>query len=607
MQRRKASNRSMTTDMIRIMLSLCVMVWALGAAAAAPRHAIAMHGEPALGSDFTQFGFVNPQAPKGGRMVRGVLGSFDSLNPFIVRGQAVGVVRSHVFEALMVRNPDEPFTLYAHIAESIEVPEDRSSITFNLRSAARFSDGRPITVDDVVFTLELLRDKGWPNLRTYYSKVERIERIGERSVRFSFPSANDRELPLILGLMPILPKHRIDPARFEETTLEPMVGSGPYTITAVDPGGSLTLRRDPNWWAADLPTTRGLFNFDEIKIEYFRDANSLFEAFRKGLIDFRAEDDPTRWATGYDFPAAREGRVVLETFTTGLPKPMAAFVFNTRRAVFEDIRVRQGLIELFDFEWINANLFNGAFRRTGSFFEGSELSALGQPAGEREQRLLAPFAQAVSADVMAGTWRPPVSDGSGLDRQRIARGMELLRAAGFRTNQGKLVDRNNRPLAFEVVVATRDQERVLLAWKRILDRVGIDMSIRQVDSAQFERRRQGFEFDMMPMVWGSSLSPGNEQTFRWGSRAADQPGSFNLSGLKSPAADAMIAQILSALTREDLVSAVRALDRVLMSAQVALPLYHLPEQRIARWTTMARPERPALSGQAIDAWWRARQ
>ncbi len=577
-----------------------------GVAVAGPRHGIAMHGDPALPPGFPHFAYVNPDAPKGGRITLGALGSFDSLNPFIVRGQAAGAVATYVFERLLARNPDEPFSLYAHIAESFEVPDDRSSITFHLRPTARFSDGRPITVDDVIFSLELLRDRGRPNHRSFYSKVERIERLGERSVRFAFPSANDRELPLIIGLMPVLPRHRIDPARFEETTLEPMVGSGPYVIGAVDPGGSLTLRRDPNWWAADLPTARGLYNFDEIRVEYYRDANSLLEAFRKGLVDVRQEEDPTRWATAYDFPAAREGRVVLETFQTGLPKPMAAFAFNTRRPVFADPRVRLGLVELFDFEWINANLFGGAFRRTASFFEGSELASVGRPASPRERELLGPFEGAVRADVLEGGWRPPVSDGSGLDRQRIGRGLELLRSAGFRTHQGKLVDQQNRPLAFEVMVTTRDQERVLLAWKRVLDRVGIDMAIRQVDSAQFERRRQTYDYDMIPAVWGASLSPGNEQMFRWGSRVADQPGSFNFTGLKSPAADRMIEAILSAVTREELVSAVRALDRVLISSAVVLPLYHLPEQRLARWTHLARPERPSLSGQAIEAWWRVR-
>ena len=590
----------------RILACFVAVLATLGPAIAMPRHAIAMHGEPALPEGFAHFGFVDPNAPKGGRMVRGVLGSFDSLNPFIVRGQAVGLVRTHVFEGLMVRNPDEPFTLYAHVAQSIEVPEDRSSITFHLRPEARFSDGAPITAEDVAFTLELLRERGWPNLRTFYSKVERVERLSERSIRFSFPGANDRELPLILGLMPILPRHRIDPATFEQTTLEPLVGSGPYIVSAVDPGGSVTLRRDTNWWAANLPTARGLHNFDELRVEYFRDANALFEAFRKGLVDVRVEDDPTRWATGYDFPAAREGRVVQETFTSGLPNPVAAVVGNTRRRVCEVPRWRRGLVELFDFEWINANLFNGAFRRTGSFFEGSELSSLGRPADARERALLSASMGEVLPEVLEGAWRPPVSDGSGLDRQRIARGMDLLRQAGFRTHQGKLVGRDNRPLAFEVMVATREQERVLLAWKRVLDRVGIDMAIRQVDSAQFERRRQTFDFDMIPMTWAASLSPGNEQAFRWGSRLAEQQGSFNLAGLRSPAADRMIEAILAAVTREDLVAAVRALDRVLISARIVVPLYHLPEQRLARWTTLGRPERTALSGQAIDAWWRAR-
>jgi peptide/nickel transport system substrate-binding protein len=585
---------------------LCVAVAAAtGRAAESSRtHAIAMHGVPALPPDFTQQRFVRPDAPKGGRLTIGLLGSFDSLNPFIVRGQAVGAIRTFVYESLLIRSPDEPFTLYAYIAQAIEVPPDRSSITFHLDPRARFSDRTPISVDDVIFSWNVLRTHGWPNLRAYYNKVEEVTRVGERSVRMSFPAARDRELPLILGLMPVLPRHKLDASTFDQTTLQPPIGSGPYVVAHIDPGSAVVFERNPNWWARDLPITRGLFNFGELRYEFYRDANTLFEAFKKGLIDFRSEDDPNRWATQYDFPAVRDGRVKLETHATGLPRPMFGLVFNTRRPIFADVRVREAMLELFDFEWINANLFAGGYTRTASFFQGSDLASTGRPASSAEQRLLARFPNAVRPDIMEGRWRPPVSDGSGFDRQRVRRALDLLRQAGWTTRDGRLFDARGQPFVFEAMVNSREHERLLLAWKRVLDRVGIDLAIRQIDSAQFERRRQNYDYDMIPWAWAGSLSPGNEQAFRWGSRAASQPGSLNLSGAANPAVDAMIEATLAASTREELVDAARALDRVLLSGTYVLPLYNLPEQRIARWSHIEMPARPALFGQVIESWWR---
>jgi peptide/nickel transport system substrate-binding protein len=568
------------------------------------RHGIAMHGEPRLPPGFANLPFANPDAPKGGRLTIGLLGSFDSLNPFIVRGQALGGLRTYVYEALLMRSQDEPFSLYSFVAEQFEVPEDRSSITFHLDARARFSDSAPIKVADVLFSWNQLKAKGWPNLRNYYGKVEAAEQIGERSIRFAFPNARDRELPLILGLMPVLPSHALDADAFDQTTLEPPIGSGPYRVKTVDPGASVLLERNADWWAREAPITRGLFNFGEIKYEFYRDFNSLFEAFKKGLIDFRSEDDPNRWATGYDFPAVREGRVLRESFRSGLPRPMLAFVFNTRRPAFADERVREALIETFDFEWINANLFAGGYRRTSSFFEGSELASTGRPASEGERRLLARFPEAVRSAMMDGSWRPPVSDGSGLDRSRMRRALDLLRQAGWTQRDGRIVDRRGQPLAFEAMVNSRENERILLAWKRVLDRLGVDLSIRQIDSAQFERRRQTFDFDVMPWAWAGSLSPGNEQAFRWGSRAADQPGSLNLAGAKEPAADAMVEALLEARSRDELIDAARALDRVLLSRFYVLPLYNLPEQRLARWSHLRMPAQPALFGQVIESWWR---
>jgi peptide/nickel transport system substrate-binding protein len=585
--------------------ALTIMALAAATAVAGePKHAIAMHGDPAYAPGFTHFRYANPAARVGGRLTQGMVGTFDSLNPLIVRGNAFQNVRGYVIESLLARGLDEPFTLYGLIAEGVETDDERSYVTFHLDARARFSDGKPVTAEDVLFSWQILRDKGRPNHRTYYSKVTRAERIGERAVRFEFGPERDRELPLILGLMPVLPKHTIDTETFEETSLEPLIGSGPYKIAEVRAGDSVLLKRDPEYWGRDLAVNRGHYNFDELRFDFYRDGNTWFEAFKRGLYDVRFETDPGRWVTQYDFPSARQRKLVRESVGSGQPKPFQALVFNTRRPPFADARVREALIELFDFEWVNANLFHGAYRRTASVFEGSELSTRGRPADAAERALLARFPDAVRADVMDGTYQPPISDGSGRDRARLKRALDLLAAAGFALRAGKLVDARNETLAFEIMVATKDEERIALAYQGMLRRAGVAAQIRFVDGAQFERRRQTYDFDMMPYVWQQSLSPGNEQAFYFGSEAADVPGTRNYMGAKSPAIDAMISALLGARERQDFVAAVRALDRVLMSGLYVVPLYHLPEQWIARWPSVERPRDLSLYGSPIETWWR---
>jgi len=563
-----------------------------------------MHGRPALPPDFSELRYANPSAPQGGRLVQGVLGTFDSLNPLIVRGLAVQSIRGYVIEGLMARGYDEPFTLYGLLARSVETDDERSYVTFNLDPAARFSDGRPVTADDVIFSWQLLRDKGRPNHRTYYTKVAKAEALDQRRVRFDLGGSNDRELPLILGLMPVLPKHAIDADRFEETTFAPPVGSGPYMVAAVDPGKSVTFKRNPAYWGRDLPINRGFWNFAEIRLDYYRDANSHFEAFKKGLFDVHAETDPGRWETAYDFPAARDGRIVKEALPTGLPSSMSAFVFNTRRPIFSDIRVREAISLLFDFEWINHNFFFDRYRRTASYFEGSELAAHGRAADARERTLLAPYPEAVRADVLAGTWAPPVSDGSGRDRDRLKRALSLFSAAGYELKGTELRSRaGGRRFGFEIMVTTKEQERLALAFTRDLKHAGIDVRVRMVDDVQFDRRRLTYDFDMMQNRWDQSLSPGNEQAFYWGSAAADEQGTRNYMGVKSPAADAMIAAMLKAREREDFVAAVRALDRVLISGFYVVPLFHLPDQWLARWVRIQRPAATSLFGYLPETWW----
>jgi len=578
------------------------------ACAANANHAIAMHGEPALPPGFGAFPYVNPDAPKGGQFTQGILGTFDSLNPFNGKGLPLpeSQVRGWVIESLMTRGYDEPFTLYGLLARSIETDADRTYVTFELDPRAAFADGTPVTAADVIFSWQLLRDHGHPmKHRNYYAKVKAATALSTRVVRFDLAGDGDREMPLILGLMPILAQHAVDAERFEETSLTPLLGSGPYVVAEVDAGRSVTLRRNPAYWGRDLAVNRGLWNFDTVRLDFYRDANSHFEAFKKGLYDVREETDPGRWETGYDFPAARDGRVVKEEFAYGLPKIMRALVFNTRRAIFADARVREAISMLFDFEWINRSFFFGRYRRTASFFEDSELSARGRPADAAERALLAPFPGAVRDDVLAGSWSPPVSDGSGRDRDTLRRALALLRKAGYELDATVLRRRDtHEPLAFEILVADRDQERLAIAFSQNLRRAGVELRIRTADGVQYEQRRINFDFDMIQSRWDQSLSPGNEQALYWSAAAADAPGSRNYMGMRSAAADAMISALLNARERGAFVAAVRALDRVLMSGIYVIPLYHLPTQWVARWSALRHPRATSLSGYLPETWWR---
>jgi peptide/nickel transport system substrate-binding protein len=461
-----------------------------------------------------------------------------------------------------------------------------------------------VTAADVIFSWQLLRDHGRPNYRAYYAKVASAKALDERTVRFDLAGADDRELPLILGLMPILAEHAIDVAKFEDTTLAKPIGSGPYTVAEIETGKSVTLKRDPNYWGRDLPINRGLWNFSEMRFDYYRDANTYFEGFKTGLYDVRAEQDPTRWSTGYDFPAVRDGRVVKEAFTNGLPKPASNFVFNTRRPIFADLRVRQALMLLFDAEWVNRNFFFDLYRRSASYFDDSDLSAYHRPADQHERTLLAKFPNAVRADVLDGTWSPPTSDGSGRDRKNLRAALSLLEAAGYELKGTTLRARDSgRPFHFEIMVTSRDDERLALVFASNLARAGIDAQVRMVDAVQFDQRRIAFDFDMMPYRWEQSLSPGNEQAFYWGSAAAGEQGTRNYMGVRSPAVDAVIAALLAARERPNFVADVRALDRLLISGSYVVPLFYLPQQWVARWTSIQHPNRTSLFGYLPETWW----
>jgi peptide/nickel transport system substrate-binding protein len=568
-------------------------------------HAIAMHGDPALGPDFPHLPYVNPDAPKGGRLTLAYAGAFDSLNPYNVRALSTAQgLSGNVYQTLMMRSADEPFTLYGLIAQSIETDAAREHVAFHLDPRAKFSDGGAITAADVAFTFALLKEKGRPQQRAALSLIRSIETPDALTVRCDLTGANDRELPLTLAMMPVLSRAHTDAEHFDEQTLQIPTSSGPYVVSEVRPGERLVLRRDPNYWARDLPINRGLYNFDEIRIDYYRDATAMFEAFKAGLYDFRVETDPTRWRNGYDFPALRDGRIAKQSAPNGLPKGMEGFAFNTRRPVFADPRVREALAMMFDFEWINANLYGGAYRRSRSFFDDSELASAGRPASPAERALLAPFPAAVRADVMDGQWAPPISDGSGRDRALAHRALALLAQAGYMLRDGALVSPRGERIAFEILVKNRQEERLATAYAQNLGRIGAAATVRLNDEVQYQRRRTKFDFDMMMGTWAASPSPGGEQRTRWGSASANMDGAYNLCGAASPAIDAMIAALLAATTHEDFVAAVRALDRVLISGFYIVPLFYAPDQWIAYSSELGHPDRAALFGVATDAWWR---
>ena len=599
-------------------IPLLLLVQILVAVLAGPAFAgsvggIAMHGMPALPDGFAHFSYVNPDAPKGGRIAYGVVGTFDSLNPFILKSMrttARGLWDPEfghlIYESLMQRSDDEPFTLYGLLAKSVEWNPGRTYIQFNLDPKAHWSDGSPVTADDVIFSFKLLQKKGRPPFSNRLDNVKSIEKAGERSVRFNFKDGSDRELPLIIAAYsPILPEHAIDPGTFGQTTLKPPIGSGPYIVKTVDPGERIVYKRDPNYWGKDLPVKRGFDNFDEISVEYFLSQSSQFEAFKKGVFDVYAEGNPTKWARSFNFPAVRDGDVVKETFKSRLPSGMYGFVFNTRRPVFEDRRVRHALALAFDFEWANRNLFDGAYMRTEDYWQGSDLSCLGVAADAHERELLQPFPDAVSPSVMEGSYRLPVTDGSGRDRKVLRKAYDLLREAGYHIENEMMVDKSGRQLAFDVMTQDAGQEKLALAYQRTLALLGISMSVRTVDDAQYQQRSQTFDYDMIIRSYPSSLSPGSEEIGRWASVSRDVDGSFNYAGAHDPAIDAMIDAMLKARSQTDFRDAVRALDRVLVSGYYVVPLYHLDKQWVARWKHVRHPAKQPLYGYQLETWWDA--
>ncbi len=585
-----------------------------GLAQAEPVHGIAMHGQVALPADYTHFPYVNPQVKKGGKISYGVVGTFDSLNPFVIKGMrttARGVwdpeYGNLFYEALMQRSSDEPFSLYGLLAESVEWDEERSFIQFNLNPKAHWHDGKPVTAEDVIFSFKLLAEKGRPPYNKRLDVVSKMEQVGERSVRFTFNEKANRETPLILALsMPILPKHAVDPATFEQTSLAIPVASGPYKIKSIQPGERIVWQRDPDYWGKDIPSKVGFDNYDEISVTYFLQDSTLFEAFKKGDVDVYPDGDANHWDRAYDFPAVQKGDVVKEVFKPGLPSGMLGFVFNTRRPIFADVRVREALSLAFDFEWMNKTLYDNAFQRTQSFWQNSKLGAYGNAADERELALLGPAKDKIAPEILAGTYTMPVTDASGSDRKVLRGAVGLLKEAGYTIKGGKMVDAAGKPLAFEVMTQNAGQEKMAVAYQRALKMIGVDMAIRTVDDAQYQARSNSFDYDMIVKAYTSSLSPGAEQVNRWGAASKDAQGSFNYAGVADPDIDRMIDALMNARTQEDFQAAVRAYDRLLVAGHYVVPLYHLGEQWVAHWKRIARPEQVPLYGYQLPTWWDAR-
>ncbi len=570
---------------------------------AAPKHGIAMHGDPALPADYKHLPYANPDAPQGGNFRQALTGTFDSVNPFIVKGGSAWAVRTYVFESMLGRNGAEPFSLYGLLAESIDLTDDRNAVTFKLRKEAKFSDGTPVTSADIVFTLETLRTKGRPNFKNNYADVKTVETPDDHTVIFK-QEAGNRELPLLMGLMPILSKKSWDGRTFEDSTLDAVVGSGPYVIETVKAGESITYKKNPAYWGKNLPIGKGFWNFDTVRFDYYKDTNAAFEAFKKGDVDVRIENDPVRWTSAYDFPAVTEGKVIKEKVEQGAPATASGLAFNTRRKMFEDVRVRQALVMAFDFEWANANLFSNLYRRTYGYYGGSALTSQGKPADALELAVLGDAAKKLPPAALDGTYALPVSDGSGRDRKMLRQVVNLLKEAGWVLDGDTMKNASGEPFAFTISVQNKDQEKIALHYQRGLQTIGVKADVRIVDAAQFSALQKAYDYDMIPVTWFNSLSPGNEQKAYFASPGKTTEGTRNYPGIADPAVDAAIDALLTAKTREELEAAARAEDRLLVHGHYIVPFYDAGGQWVARWNYIGRPEMQPLPGFEATTLWR---
>lgn len=569
-----------------------------------PHHGIAMHGAPKYQQGFSHFDYVNPDAPKGGTLRLAIVSNgFDTFNPFTIRGIAAAGINTYLYDTLLESSADEPFSAYGLIAESVETPPDRSYVIFNIRKEARFQDGEPITANDVKFSFDTLVEKGHPFYRNYYADVASVTVENPHRIRFDFGNTANRELPLILGQLPILPAHYWANREFGEDGLTPPVGSGPYRIGEFEAGRSLTYERVKNYWAEDLGVRKGRFNFDKVHYDYYTDDTVALESFRAGNFDFRLETSAKNWATAYTGSNFDNGSIVKEAIDHHRPTGMQGFVYNTRRAVFSDPVVRKALAYAFDFEWANKNLFYGQYTRTDSYFENSELASSGLPEG-RELEILEPFRDQLEDEVFTEVYEPPTTDGQKGLRQNLRTALELLHSAGYAVHNGKMTnEKTGKPLAFEILLFQKSFERVVLPFKNNLARLGIDVTVHMIDSNQYIQRLREFDFDMITQVLPQSDSPGNEQRDYWHSSNVNVNGSRNYIGVDSPVVDQLINKVIQAPDREELVKRVRALDRVLLHGYYVIPHWHLASDRVAYWKKLQRPDTTPKNGIDLSNWW----
>jgi microcin C transport system substrate-binding protein len=575
---------------------------ALGQDEVTKTHALSLYGDVKYGPEFTHFDYANPEAPKGGTMRYSAIGTFDTLNPYTLKGASAAGLGA-VFDTLMVGALDEPASAYGLIAETVEIPADRSWVQFNLRKEARFHDGTPITPEDVIWTFETLKTTGHPFYRSYYADVAKVEAVGDRGVKFTFRAGDNRELPQIVGELPVLSKAYWSKADFEKTTLEPPLGSGAYKIEAVDPGRSITYRRVTDYWAANLPVNRGRNNFDVIRYDYYRDGTVALEAFKASAYDIRQENIAKNWAIGYDGPALRAGLIKKIEIPNSLVSGMQAFGFNTRRPNFQDRRVREAIGYAFDFEWANKNLFYGAYTRTRSYFDNSELASTGMP-GPDELQILEKYRGQIPEEVFTKAYEPPKTDGSGNIRDSLKKALDLLKQAGWSVKGERLAnDKTSEPFEFEILLVQPEFERVVLPFVANLRRLGIETHVRTVDPSQYEERMRAFDFDMTVIAFGESQSPGNEQRDYWGSAGVKERGSRNLLGVQDKVVDDLVDLVVSAPDRASLITRVRALDRALLWGYYVVPNWHLSAFRVAYWDKFDRPKESPKYGLNLNAWW----
>ena len=564
-------------------------------------HGIAMHGLPMHGSDEKHLPYVNPDAPKGGILRLGVYGSFDNLNRIAFKGsRAAGL--GYINDTLMRRVWDEAFSLYGLIAEYAEMPEDRSSITFYINPKAKFHDGSPITREDVLFSLETFQNKGTPNQKKTYGKVINTELVDQNGIKMIFVNNEDKELPLIIaGFLPIVPKKYYENIDVTKTFLDIPLGSGPYTIESLEPGRQIKYKRVKDYWAKDLLANKGQYNFDKLIYDYYKDSNVLLEAFKVGEYDYRREYNAKRWQSNYTFDAVDRGDVILQEMKNDRPTGMNALVMNSRKEIFNNPQVRLALSYAYDHEWINKALYNNAYTRTDSYFDNSPLASSGLPS-ENELKLLNPWKNQLPKEIFNQTYQPPVSDGSGMPRDNLRIAKKILEGEGWFVEDGKLM-KDGKEFAFEFLIVSPSVEKIALAFQKTLEVLGITMSVRTVDSSQYQARMLNYDFDMIKASWNVSLSPGNEQQFYWGSEVGKKDGSKNYAGVNSPVVDSLIETLIGAKTREELTTAIHALDRVLLWGHYVIPLYHSNTDRIAYWNFLEFPDEIPLYGLVIESWW----